>query len=352
MQKPPIKEFNQGFKFPDFKIEHINDKIDLVIYQDKTQLLAGISVIFSQGAETDSIPGLAFFTSQMLKRGTQTRSSEQIAEDVDMLGSIFSCGMNWDYTPISIVSITKNIKQSIDLLFDSILNPTFSKDEIKRFKRKHSADIGQELADPSYLCNISLNNNLYANHPYGHPLIGTKDSIKSITREDCISFHQKILESEKIYIVVAGNFSKNIIKNYMMQKIELLSNITKKIRIQKVKPTKGNQIFITNKSSIKQTILRVAKHSISRDNPDFAAIQFINTVYGGFFMSRLNELLREKLGYTYGVHSFIQLRKYGSAHILSTSIKQKSTQDTMKHIFEQMNQMSSKEISDEEFHLA
>lgn len=353
MEKAPLKEFTQEFHFPDFVIEHISEKIDLVIYQDKTQLLAGCSVIFSQGAETDHIPGIGYFTSQMLKRGTQTKTAMQIAEEIETLGTNLSCGMHWDFTPISVVSLTSHFKQSIEILFESIFNPAFNEDEIKRFKVKHIGDIAQDMADPSYLCNMNLNNKLYQNHPYGHPLIGTKESIKAITKDDCIKFHKQVLNSKKIYVIIAGNFPKSIISNYILKKIEQLDFPSKKIIIKNVKNVKStNKIYIYNKSSIKQTILRIAKPSIGRTESDFPSLQFINTIFGGFFMSRLNELLREKLGYTYGIHSHIQTRKYGSAMMISTSIKQKATNDTVKKIFEEMNNLTTFTINDAEFKLA
>jgi predicted Zn-dependent peptidase len=110
-----------------------------------------------------------------------------------------------------------------------------------------------------------------------------------------------------------------------------------------------NKIIIKHKKDSGQTNLRIGKLTINPHHSDFPGLQFANTVFGGFFLSRLNKLLREELGYTYGVSSYINSKKLASVHIVSTSINKESTGDTIKRIIEQMDIIRSRKISDEEY---
>ena len=103
---------------------------------------------------------------------------------------------------------------------------------------------------------------------------------------------------------------------------------------------------------MEQTTFRIGRFTENIAHPDFQALQFINIIYGGFFLSRLNELLREKLGYTYGINSYINPKKYTSVQVISTSVNKEATTDTINKIIEQMELLNKNKISDTELVLA
>ncbi|MFH1051443.1 MAG: pitrilysin family protein [bacterium] len=348
--KAPINPEIPDFEFPQFEKILINEDITLYAVHDDFQPLVSFTVLFPLGANSEKNAGISYFSSQMLKRGTKKRSSSQIAEEFDKLGASLNISSDWDYTKAGFTCLGNYFSDCIEILSDCIYNSNFSDDEIERLKTKHLADIEQETADPSYTADISLSKGVFGNHPYGHPMIGTKRSIKTIENIDCLSWYDELLSSEKINIVVSGTFKieqviKLVHKNFKV-KAEENKHSKKLILFDK---NIENKIIIKNKRDSEQTHLRIGKLTISRNNPDFPAYQFANTVFGGFFLSRLNKLLREELGYTYGVSSYINSKKLASISVVSTSINKDASADTVKKVLEQMNLMKNEKISEEEY---
>ncbi|MFC2130143.1 M16 family metallopeptidase [Bacteroidota bacterium] len=384
--KPPINYDIPDFRFPEYEIQKIDNDINLYVISDKTQLLSGISVLFPRGAYHENINGLAYFTSQLLRRGTKNRTPTEIAQEIDSMGAMLNTSAHWDFTSIGLICLNEFVEKGMEILADCIFNPVFPEEEISGFKKKHIADIEQELADPSYLAGIALNNAMFSGHPYGHPLLGDPQSIETISRDNCINWHKSMLiagqsrlvqsrlgrqPTEKIHIVASGNIDSDYISTLITKFFKPTEGFgVQEAKTQKPIPetrnkdgtfeipdsenkkkSKRNRIIITEKKEINQTILRIGKFTENRDNPDFPALQFINTIFGGFFLSRLNEILREKLGYTYGVHSYINARQFSSTQIISTSINKETTSDAVRRIIEQMELMSKTKISESEYFL-
>jgi len=346
----PINSKIPDFKFPHYVKISINKNITLFAIEDSSQPLTNIEILFPVGAYSEEIPGLSYFSSQMLKRGTKRRKSMQIAEEFDRLGATLSISSNWDYTKAGFTCLEPYSEKCLDILFDCIFNSTFPKNEIDGFKIKHIADIEQEMADPSYLADIAFNHAVFGRHPYGHPMIGTKSTVNNIKRSDCINWYDKFLEFDNVNIIVSGNFNIsrliNLFKKYFSDSITPKSKDIEKNFIYR---NGANKIIIKNKKDSEQTNLRIGKPTITRNHPDFPGLQFANTVFGGYFMSRLNKLLREDLGYTYGVSSYVNSKKFASIFVVSTSIKKQATSDTIKKILEQTKLMGIKKISEEEY---
>lgn len=352
---PPIDYNIPEFKFPIYETVRISDKLSLFLVIDNTQLLSSIKVIFPLGGFHEKTAGLACFSSKIATRGTASRSSKQIANEIETLGAMLNSSEEWDYTSFSIVSLNEFIGKAVDILSDCVFNPVFSEDEITKFKTKHIADIEQEMAESSYMAGITLNKQMFRDFPYGHELIGNRDSIMSISRNDCLDWHNSLLSSDEIYIIATGNFDGINIVELIRKKFDFSKDNKPNGKAENIgmpKAVSKNKIIVTEKSDMEQTTFRIGRFTENITHPDFQALQFINTIYGGFFLSRLNELLREKLGYTYGISSYINPKKYTSVQVISTSVNKDASVDTINKIVEQMDILNKNRIAESELVLA
>jgi zinc protease len=338
-----------NFTFPEVKSINLSKNQKLFIYNDNSQSLVFIDIIFHGGAYFDNIPGLSHFSAQLLKRGTKKRKSLQIAEETDKLGIKLSFSAERDYIKAGIICLRDFIDKAVDILSDCIFNSVFHNDEIKRYKLQNIAEIDQELADPSYISGLALNQSMFKKHPYSNPLIGNVDSIKSISQNDCIRWHNQLLNSPKIHIIASGNINNKKIINLISKYFKFKFSGSQPKLITKNKLRKVNKLVICEKEDINQVVLRFGRIIIDLHHKEYPAMKFLNTLFGGFFMSKLNILLREKLGYTYGIYSYLNTLKCTSVQVISTSVNKNSTKDSVNKISSEIIKLGSKKLTQKEF---
>jgi zinc protease len=340
------------YNFPDFDINTHSSGIKVYTAENNTHPLVNFKVIFKHGAAHDKIPGLAHFCSLMMTRGSSNRTAEEIDSQTDYIGAILSGGAAWDSTAMHVLAMSEFIEEGISILSDCVMNPVFADDEIARLKKKQISSIDLQLSDIDYLGNLALYASLFESTPYGHSLQGTKDSVSLINRDDCVEFHNTMMQESEISIIVSGNMSKDRVFELIDKYFDFSSNKVSKDPGFSVQSINKNSITLIQKADSSQTALRIAKIVVDRLHPDYMPVQMLNTVLSGYFMSRLNELLREKYGYTYGVHSNIQGRRHSSAFIMSAALKKDATKHSIEVIFDEMNKISAVPLSEEECYTA
>jgi zinc protease len=302
-------------------------------YQDNSQPLINFKINFKNGAAADTKPGLANFTMAMLQGGTKSKSATQIFEEFESFGASYFFNAYWDECAAGFSCLSDFFNPCFEVLLDCIKNPEFSDSEFNRQMDKIAASIMQNSADPSYIAQVAFNKGIFNSHPYGHPRTGNLDDISSITKDDILSFYDLLMNKSDISIIVTGNFNEIDIDAIIEKSFSDLKQNSNQVNIPHHIAGKVPNV-IAGKDDALQTNLRIGKPSINRHHPDYPAFQIINTIFGGYFLSRLNHVLRETKGLTYGINSYLDTRKYGSIFVISTSINMDKTSEAIKDIFD------------------
>lgn len=363
---PPISKEFPEFNFPKYNKIQI-DKINIYLFEDKTQPLINFKIIYKSGASKYSTPGLAYFSSQMLTRGTKQLTAMQIADMTDSLGSHFSVNTNHDDFTLTYVSLNDYLANAIEMSFDCLQDSVFREDEISRLKKKQISSIEQELADSNYLCELAFNTALYEGTNYQFPIIGTIDSIKGIERNDCLRWHSDLVSHYLPSIILTGCFKfDEVINMFQNQKsvsifypnlIEKNENFPTNddLHIQndiKANNNKRIKVAVINKEDAAQTTLRIGYKTINRNHPDYPLLQLVNVIFGGYFHSRLNLLLREKHGYTYGIHSSLENKISHSILSVSSNLNTQSTAHSVELILQELQNVQQLPVNEEELKIA
>jgi zinc protease len=348
---PPIIDKLPEFRFPEIKVRNLSDGTLVYLVDDQSLPVVSVKLLMKTGAVSESIPGLCSMTAQLLTKGTEKRNAVQIAEEVEFMGASLNCNGAWDESSLSIHCLADHLESMLEIMSDCFNNSTLSNEELERTRKKNISSILQDQSDPGYLSSISFILKYFENHPYGHPQAGTPDTILRITREDCFEWYNR-MKNSTIVFYVAGNFDTerlldNLEKLFIKTSVptDLINtnvNIPLEIKRKKI------SIVALNKPESQQTSLKIAMPMAGRSHPDYPLIQLVNTIYGGFFLSRLNSLLREKLGYTYGVGSSINSRLYGSYFSVSTKINDTATKDSIEKSLDELRRISLYPIEKEE----
>ncbi|TAL70253.1 MAG: insulinase family protein [Bacteroidetes bacterium] len=351
--KPPVSEKIYDFKFPSFTKRTLSPNLEIYHCKRDDTPLFNIKIISKSGSYDEEIPGLTYLSAQMTTKGTKKRSQEKLADEMDFLGLNLNAGASWDMSYWNLSCMEENKENALDLLGDCINNSNFPKREIDISKGRIVADISQKKAEPSYLAKQAFYSGIYQNNPYRNPLTGDEKSVSAISRNNLINRFNELFYEKNITIISSSQNNLedtlNLLNRYF--KFDNGTEGKQRNRIRNIIP-KHNSIRIASKESAEQTVLRIGKLTIGINHPDYIPLSLANTIFGGYFMSRLNGLIREKLGYTYGIHSFIDYRLNGSTLQVTSSVNKSTTAKTVSEVFKLMEKFTREPVKVKEFQRA
>ncbi len=328
-------ELNNGLKV--FVIE--NNKLPRVAF--RLELNRGI---IDEGDKT----GYLDLMGQVMRRGTETRSKSEIDEAVDFIGANLFTSSDFVFGS----SLSKYADQTIELMSDVVLNPTFPEDELQKIKKQTLSALKQQRDDPNAIANKLISRVLYEGHPYGK--VSTETSVDKITAADLRNYHQTYFRPNVAYLAVVGDISvkqaKKLVEKYFA------SWEPKEIPEKTFEDPKGlssNQIDFINRPASVQSVINVT-HTIDLKPRTLEAIQaaVMNQILGGGASARLFMNLREDKGYTYGAYATTQPDRWIGAFNASTSVRNEVTDSAVAEILVEMNRICSEKVSPEELELA
>lgn len=329
-------ELKNGLKV--FIIE--NHKLPRVSYNllvDREAILEGDKV------------GYLSMAGQLMQRGTETRTKEQLDEEVDFIGASLFAGS----TSVFASGLSKYSEKIMELMTDVAFNPTFPEDELEKIRKQTLSGLAQAKDDPSSIAS-NLNQALVygANHPYGE--IQTEETTNSITVEDLKNYHATYFKPNISYLAIVGDVDvkkmKKMVKTYFgsWEAGEVPS------------PTFGTpatpektKVGIVNRASSVQSIVNItypAKLEVGSE--DAIKVRVMNQILGGSFSGKLNMNLREDKGYTYGSRSSLSADELVSRFNANADVRNEVTDSAIVQMIYEMNQMKNGEITEEELELA
>ncbi len=151
-----------------------------------------LRLVIKSGGETDpaDLPGLAHVVGEMLKEGTRTRSSAQLAEQVEFLGADLWVDDDEENVYIGMRALADQLDEAMDILADVATNPAFSEAELRKLKRRELGRLALDENDPSYLASREFYRYLYGEHPYAH-IDTTTTALEHMRRTDLTRWHQR-----------------------------------------------------------------------------------------------------------------------------------------------------------------
>lgn len=355
LQQPPPPGPIKNVSFPSYFATTLENGIRVLIIEHHEQPIVSLRLLVKSGSTFDSLvdvgdlQGLASITGELLTKGTTSRSATQIAEEIDFVGGQLSSGSDWDASYVTVSMLKKHLDVGFNLLSDVVLHPTFPQEEIERVRQQRLTAIVQRKDDPGFLAESKFSEAVYNHHPYGKQLTGTEKSVKAITREHLVHFHQSFYLPNNTLLAVVGD----ITPSEVMPKIESLFGSWQKrplpeTTIPPIHDVKETRVYIVDKPGAVQSAIRIGHVGIARKTDDFIPLYVLNTLLGGYFNSRINLNLRERHGYTYGARTSFEVRKFPGPFIVSADVRNAVTDSAIAQMLYELNRIQTEKASQEE----
>ncbi len=296
--------------FPDVAQATLSNGMEVILAERSTIPVINVALQFDAGyaADAGGKLGLANFAAAMLDEGAGNYDALELAAELEKLGATIGAGSNLDKTSVTLSALKENLTPSIALLGDVVRRPTFSTEEIERQRKLILTGIAQEKAQPISIALRLLPPLMFgADHAYGIPLTGSgaEDVVSALSREDLVAFKDQWLRPDNGKIFVVGDTTMAEIKPLLERTFGNWRASGEKTtkNIAEVSLPDGPRVVLIDRPGSPQSFILAGHVAPPTGAPNNIAINAMNEIIGGNFVSRLNLNLREDKGWSYGVRT-------------------------------------------------
>jgi predicted Zn-dependent peptidase len=277
--------------------------------------LAVASLVLDAGAGREPLgrEGLSGVVAKALEEGTTVRDAAAYAVALESLGTDLSVGADWDTFQATVQVPVERLPAAVSLLTEAIRTPRLDPGDVSRVRDDEVTALKMFWATPGPRADAALRADLFgADVRHGRPLHGDPTSVAAVSAEDVVAFHSGWFGRPGT-LIVAGDLSRIDLGALAVTAFADASGAFEPVGPPFAAPAPtGRRIVLVDRPGSVQSTLRLGHTAPHRAHPDHVPMTLSATVLGGAFTSRLNHLLREVRGYTYGIRSeYGQSRRFG-----------------------------------------
>ncbi len=334
----------------------------VTVVEKKSVPIVAFSLMVQAGAVTDPVglPGLASFTTQLLPEGTTTRSSQDVANAFEFIGSRLSTETRKEVSLLSTETLSKHWSTALELMADVARNPTFPEHEIERVRREHLTDIRRGKDDPTFVAERIMPGLVFGpDSRYGHPSLGTEDSVAAFIRSDLETHFRATFSPSRANLVVVGDVSLDDVVEQAEKTFGDWTDTPAGVPSPVSSAADGDlaarstTIYLVDKPGAAQSVIRAGHVTVPRGHDDYGALTLLNFCFGGQFSARLNQNLRQDKGYSYGFHSGISWFREPSLLVAGGSVQTDVTRESVVETLKEFQDIhADRPVTDDELEAA
>lgn len=285
-------------------------------------------------AEPRDKEGLAVLAARLLDEGTTSHSAEEFAALLERAGMALGAGVSDGGLLVDVDVPQRFAGQALDLLRQTVAEPAFPEEEVRRTRRTRLAEIEQERASAPHRAGRELISTLYAaSERASRPTAGTAATISAITREDLVDFHRTRIGPRGATVVVAGDLTGLDLEALVEGTLGQWEAPDQEPAAPPTAPRAAEdrrRIVLVDRPGSVQSEFAVACPGPDRGvTGGWAAYPVLSFLVGGSPNARVDAVLREEKGYTYGLRSTFRPRAKGGMFVTSGSVRADVTADAL-----------------------
>jgi len=245
--------------------------------------------------------GISHFVEHMVFKGTEHRTAEEIARQVDSIGGNIDAFTAKECVSFSIKVLDEHLPIALDVLSDLVLNPVFASDDIVRERGVILEEIKMDEDSPDYLVHEIFTQNFWKDHPLGRPILGTRDTVKGFEREPVADFYRQRFVPGNVIVTAAGHLNHDHFVELVGKRFANMQPMSN--GFHSAPPKIVPKIVLRNKKSLEQVQICVGVPSYPITHEKRHSSYILNTLLGGGMSSRLFQNIRERQGLAYAIYS-------------------------------------------------
>ena len=307
-----------------------------------------VELVFYAGNWFEQQNSIASAANSLIKNGTSNKTAFQLNEEFEYYGAYLNRACYNETAVVSISALSKQVPALLPVIREMITDSVFIEEELNIYKQNSKQRLSVSLQKSDFVATRLSDAYLYGEqHPYGK--YTNPEDIDALNSSLLKEFFKQYYVNGQCVIFVSGKLPGDIEQhlNAAFGDLSLKPFNNQFTTINQI-PATQKKYRIQNDVNGVQGAIRIARPFPNRHHPDFMKVMVLNTLFGGFFGSRLMSNIREDKGYTYGIHSYVQNHIHDSAWLISTEAGKKVCEATIEEVYKEMKLLREDLVDEEE----
>jgi predicted Zn-dependent peptidase len=347
-QAPPAGGPPKPFTVPAHETYDLSNgmKVTLIPYGNLPKVTLSLVVRTGNLNEPAGMPGLADLAGKLMKEGTTSKSSRQIAEESARMGGTIDVSVGVDESDVATDVLSEFAPRAAALLADVAQHPLFPESELPRLKNDALRQLTIAKSVPQSIAQERFRKILYGDHPYG-TVFPTTESIEKTSVAGIRKYYEDNFGAERAHLYVAGRFDVAEMKKAVAASFgSWTKGAAPLVNTPTVKPQ--HVLDVTDRPGAAQSTLIVGLPVPGPASPDSIPLGVTNALLGGSFGSRITSNIREQKGYTYSPRSDVSRRYHDAYWAESADVTTQFTGPSLKEIFGEIDRLAKEPPSEAE----
>jgi zinc protease len=329
----------------------LDNKVPVYAMNAGAQDVVMVEWVFDAGNWYDKQPMVAATTNFLIKNGTTSKTAYQINDFFEFHGAYLNRSCYNETASITLHCLSKHLETLLPVVCEIIETSIFPEEELAIYIQNQKQRLSVNLQKCDFIANRLIDEYLFGiNHPYG--TYSNAEDYDALNTDLLKAFYKQYYLNGSCKIFVAGKMPTGYesMLNKAFGALPLHAD-TPVVVEHPIVTAAQKKVEIINDENGVQGAIRMARPFPNRHHPDFQKAHVLNTLFGGFFGSRLMSNIREDKGYTYGIHSYFQNHVHASAWMISTEAGRDVCAATITEVIKEMELLRNELVDMEELNL-
>ena len=346
---PPKAPAPRPFALPAIRETRFENGLTVVFIEDHRSPIVTVQIGIpltsppsANIAEMTNHLALAEATAELITEGAGSRTSEQVAREIETLGGRLSSSMNDDYAELAATVVAENVERMMDLLGDVLLDPRFPENEVALYKRNRIQTVVVDRQDPAFLTEEQFNRIVFGTHPYAVSA-PTPASIEALDREKLAQFYRSNFGPGGSVAIIVGDFDAGRMDAKARQILGAWKVIQKPPANRppvRLSNRTAKRIYLVNRPGSEQADFRIGGLAAKRSDSDYFPLLVANAILGAGTGSRLFLNIRELKGYAYDVYSSVSALREAGTFFGGAQTRTEATGRAIKDIIAEFDRLA------------
>ncbi len=330
------------------RIYTLKNGLRFIFIQNKYVRSVALGVFVSAGSvyEQSKNNGVSHFIEHMSFKGTPTRSAFDIVNEIDSIGAKINAFTTKHYTCYYTISLEKNVQKCAQILSDLYFNSLYNQEELEKERNVILEEFSESKDTPDSICLDNLSSAFFKGHPLSYTILGSKGSIQNISREDLLSYKEKLYTADNTAIVMVGDITAEKAMDIVEQYFSCFSHLRAKRR--NLKGANYNTTSVKRVKRSEQSHLAIAFPGLPFSDARVSSLELMCLVFGLEMSSRLFQSIRERYGLCYTIYSYPSLYLNEGMLTIYTSVNPKNIERATSAIKDEINLLLKEGITPQE----
>lgn len=326
----------------------LKNGVEVYTVHGGSQEVMQLEWLFEAGSLFEQKNGVAAAANFLIKNGTQHKTAFEINEAFEYYGAHCNRNCFTEMANITLHTLSRHLDKLLPVVKEMIAESIMPQEELSIYVQNSAQRLAVNLQKCEFVADREIDKLLYgADHPYGK-FTGVED-LQALDREEILQFYQRHYQQGRCVIFAAGYLPNDLEARLNEHFGDLpLSAAVLKFSAQDAAAADKKHHRMTIDDKGVQGAVRLASDFPNQHHPDFKKARVLNTLFGGFFGSRLMANIREEKGYTYGIYSYLQNHMQQSAWMVATEAGKDVSEATVQEVFNEMKRLREEPVTEQE----